>query len=216
MVRGERRRLVEPLPAGAALDEAGGVEADRRRRVGVAFAVVSATGFATARRDDERRPGEVGLEVAGREVEVVRAGVLRRAAAPRPVEREAEATAPVAAATTPRAAPRAAPWTAFSSAWTCLASASIRLVMRSTSAWLAVRLTRSCTVFRCDWIAFWACAKFRSNCLLIRGGRRFWKSLTAPSAIARAWSSTPVASAFELDDARFFFDMRQPLTAVGG
>jgi hypothetical protein len=50
---------------------------------------------------------------------------------------------------------------------------SIRLVNRSTSAWLAVRLSRLWTCWRLAWIAFWPWERLRSSCLVRSEGSLF-------------------------------------------
>jgi hypothetical protein len=79
--------------------------------------------------------------------------------------------------------PRAAPMSRF----TCLVRSSILLVSRSTSVWLAVRLSRTWTCLRLVSMAFWPRSRLRSTCLTSSGGSRFCRSLTAPSAACRAW-----------------------------
>jgi hypothetical protein len=82
---------------------------------------------------------------------------------------------------------------------TCRVSSSMRLVSRSTSVWLAVRLTLAWTCCRLDWIAFWPWARLRSTCLARSGGSRFWMSLTAEPAAWRAWSTRLLSLGFRVD-----------------
>jgi hypothetical protein len=86
---------------------------------------------------------------------------------------------PAAAEDAPRAAPR--------SRLTCRVRSSILRVRRSTSAWLAVRLSLAWTCLRLPSRAFCPRSRLRSICLTSSGGSRFCKSLTALPAACRAW-----------------------------